>query len=189
MSIVEIVKTDQNNNKIPQILQTKCAKVGQVDDSVAEIIKNLLDTIKNSSIPAAGLSAPQIGVNRRICIIRKFKPNPNNPEEDLATDIVLINPEITGKSKSTDIAWEGCLSIPHLYGRVQRAEKVNVIALNENGDKIKIKASGYLARVIQHEVDHLDGILFTQKVIGKLITEEELDRRIEQRTNEGGVSF
>lgn len=171
-----IVVTEENNTKIPTVLVTKCEVVTAVASEIKQLCKDLIETANSSPIPAAGLSAPQVGVSKRVCLVKKFKFDPSNPNVELVRDYILINPEITNESKSANIEWEGCLSIPELYGRVQRADKISVVALNENGEKIKLKAHGYFARVIQHEVDHLNGILFSSKVIGKLMTEHEMDK-------------
>jgi peptide deformylase len=94
----------------------------------------------------------------------------------LSEDIILINPKIVSRSKETETDWEGCLSVPNVYGKVERFQKVKVSALGADGKDIKLKTSGFLARTVQHEIDHLDGVLFTEKVIGQTITEEELDK-------------
>lgn len=157
-----------------EILNTKCTPVG-ANENVQELITNLLDTLHSQRNPeGAGLAAPQIGINKRVCIVRKYATSKDSEIESFK-EYVLINPEITSMSDATDIKWEGCLSIPDTYGKVQRAKRVKVIALNEKGEKIKIKAEGFFARVIQHEVDHLNGILFTSKTIGETLTEKELD--------------
>ena len=77
--------------------------------------------------------------------------------------MVFINPKIISSSKDVALGWEGCLSIPDEYGKVQRPKKVKIKALNEEGEEVRINASGFFARVIQHEIDHLDGILFIDK--------------------------
>lgn len=158
------------------ILTSKAEKVQTVDGKTKQIVQDLIDTLNSSKHPqGAGLAAPQIGLSKQICIVRRFISNPNNPEEALTKDYVLINPKLMSESKETSIGWEGCLSIPDTYGKVQRAKKVKVKALNENGEEVKYNATGFFARVMQHEMDHLQGILFTTKVIGKTMTEEELD--------------
>ncbi|MFZ5425299.1 MAG: peptide deformylase [Patescibacteria group bacterium] len=157
-----------------EILNAKCTPVG-ANENVQELVANLLDTLRSQRNPeGAGLAAPQIGINKRVCIVRKYATSKDSEIESFK-EYVLINPEITSMSDATDIKWEGCLSIPDTYGKVQRAKRVKVIALNEKGEKIKIKAEGFFARVIQHEVDHLNGILFTSKTIGETLTEKELD--------------
>jgi len=170
MALVPIIKVPN------QILNTKCDKVGKVDNEVKETVQNLLDTLKAAKNPeGAGLSAPQIGVSKRILIARRFLPNPKNPDESILEEHVFIDPKIISKSKETYLDYEGCLSIPNIYGKVERAKKIKVKALNEKGEIIRLKASGFLGRIIQHEIDHLDGILFTSKITGKELTEEELN--------------
>jgi peptide deformylase len=152
------------------VLTTPCKRVDVVDGAAKKLAKDLLDTVRAAQDPGgAGLAAPQIGVSKNVCIIRKFQSKDENAQ---VKDYILINPEITSFSKSTDIKWEGCLSIPDTYGRVQRSKRVTVVGIDENGNKVRIKASGFFARVIQHEVDHLNGVLFTSKVIGETRTEE-----------------
>ncbi len=174
MAVVPI--TAIKNNKIPDILITKCEKVTVFDKDLKKIGQDLIDTALVEKDPeAAGLAAPQIGVNKRVCLVREFKETKNN-NETIVRNHILVNPEITGNSSDFDIKWEACLSVPKLSGKVQRYKRVSVIANDMNGKKIKFKASGFFARVIQHEIDHLNGILFTTKVVGDLLTDEELEK-------------
>ncbi len=159
------------------VLQQKCAKVKSFDSATQQVIKDLLDTLDTARDPeGAGLAAPQIGVPLKICAVRNFFEDPINPSRILSETIVLINPKIISHSSETDIDWEGCLSVPDQYGRVPRFTKIKVIAQDEQGNTIKVKASDFLARVLQHEIDHLDGILFTEKVTGPILEEKELDK-------------
>ena len=104
-----------------------------------------------------GLAAPQVGHNIRICIIGK------ESDKKLKEDLILVNPtwEKTSRKKKADM--EGCLSVPHTFGKVVRYNNIAVEALDRNGKKLSFDAKKFLARVIQHEVDHLDGILFIDK--------------------------
>lgn len=159
-----------------QILQ-KEAKV------LREVAKNIsLEEIKSSKIQkiiremkealdsqedGVAIAAPQIGYSLRIFVVSKRVANITKKkietEEDLEkenNDIVFINPVIRKKSKEKKWVEEGCLSIRYLYGRVNRSNKVTIEALDENGNKISRGGSGLLAQIFQHEVDHLDGILF-----------------------------
>jgi len=164
------------------ILTTSCEKAEVGSEETKQIVQDLLDTLLSAKSPeGAGLAAPQIGFNKRVAVVRKFLKDPNNPEEIFSKEYILINPKITKMSDDTDMRFEGCLSIPNEYGKVERAKKVKITALNENGEKIKMKESGFMARVIQHEVDHLNGILFTSKAIGDTLTEEELDKLYEKK--------
>ena len=156
------------------ILDKPCQKVTEINSEVESIIKDLKDTLESSKVPGAGLAANQAGINKHICIVRDFYPNEEG-KEDLFHEYVLINPEIKVTSQKQAIDWEGCLSIPDTFGLVKRYKKIKLDALDEGGKKIKLNAEGFFARTIQHEVDHLNGILFTSKVMGVTKTEKELD--------------
>ena len=169
MSIVSIVKVPD------PLLNQKSQKVGEFTPEAKEIIQNLLDTVRQPNSGAAGLSAPQIGKLLRICVARRFIKNPNDPEKEITKEYVLVNPKIITASNEKRTHWEGCLSIPDTFGLVERPAKIKINAQDENGQEITIKSTGFFATVIQHEIDHLDGILFTSKVIGKTLNEKELD--------------
>lgn len=159
-----------------KILEEKCQKVTKFDKSIESLAKNLIDTVKDAKNPeGAGLAAPQIGVSKRVCVVRKFFPNPNNPETTTSEEFVLINPKIISQSDETELDIEGCLSIPDTYGKVERPKKVKIEAQNIKGEKFKINANRFFARVIQHEMDHLNGILFTTKTTGDTYTGSQLD--------------
>ena len=163
------------------ILNKKAQKVGDITDEIKNIANDLLDTVKVAKNPeGAGLAAPQIGVSKRIVVVRNFFEDPAHPEEVHSDDIILLNPKIASHSTETDLDWEGCLSVPDCYGMVERFKKIKATAKDLNGDTLKIKADGFFARTIQHEIDHLDGVLFTSKVVGSTITQQELDEKIEQ---------
>jgi len=132
----------------------------------AETIKNPLDAAIQKLIPiltetmiqedGIGIAAPQVGESIQMIIINhKDKP------------LVMINPKIIIKSIRTEIAEEGCLSVPGIFGMVKRSKKIKANALDSTGKLFTIKAEGLLARVIQHEVDHLNGILFIDKMVKK----------------------
>jgi len=157
------------------VLNKKSEVVKKVDAEIKKLISDLRETLDASKILGAGLSAPQIGVSKRVCIVRDFRADPNKPTKEIFTEYTLINPEYSFNSDKTTLDWEGCLSVPDTYGIVKRQKKIKVTALNEKGEKIKLNSFGFFAREIQHEVDHLDGILFTSKVIGTARTEKELD--------------
>jgi peptide deformylase len=164
------------------VLTKKTQKVGKIDKEIKALAQDLLDTVKVAEDPeGAGLAATQIGVSKRICAVRKFYEDTINPEQINSDDIVLINPKITHFSKENEVDWEGCLSVPDEYGMVERAKIIKVTAQDINGDKIKIKAEGFFARTIQHEIDHLDGVLFTSKVLGKTISQKQFDEIVEEQ--------
>ena len=164
------------------ILTKKTQKVRDINSDVKKIAKDLLDTVRVAKDPeGAGLSATQIGISKRMCVVRNFFEDPLNPDEVSSDDIVLINPKIIQYSREKNVDWEGCLSVPDAYGLVERAEKIKITAKDIDGNIIKIKAEGFFARTIQHEVDHLDGILFTSKIEGKTLTQEEFDKMMEKQ--------
>lgn len=158
------------------ILDKPCQQITEVNAEVIDMVNDLKDTLESSKVPGAGLAANQIGLNKCITIVRDFYPNPENDRQELYKEYVLINPKINVASQKEALDWEGCLSIPDTFGLVKRFKKIKVEALNEKGKKIKLNAEGFFARTIQHEVDHLNGILFTSKVLGTTKTEKELDK-------------
>ncbi|MFA6981825.1 MAG: peptide deformylase [Patescibacteria group bacterium] len=159
------------------ILRKKTERVHRVDEEVNKLANDLLDTLNEAQEPeGAGLAAPQLGVLKRIIVVREFLPDPKDPQKYFNQDHVLINPKVISSSKETQVIWEGCLSVPDTYGKVERPKKVKVKANDLEGNELRLKATGYFSSVIQHEIDHLDGILFTDKVTGEMITEEELEK-------------
>ena len=159
------------------LLYQKCEKVQKVNTEVKTIIQDMIDTLMSAKNPeGAGLAAPQIGILKRIIVVRRFFPDPNDNEKTLSKEYVFINPKIISSSETTDLHYEGCLSVPNTYGQVYRPLTIKFRYLNEQAEEEQKKASGFFARVIQHEIDHLDGIIFTTKVTGNTITEQELDK-------------
>jgi peptide deformylase len=133
------------------ILRGKALPVKEIAPEILNLIKDMAETMYTDS--GVGLAAPQVGVSKRIIVI-------DGEEEGL---MVLINP-ILVKSEGELVEEEGCLSIPDIYSQVKRASKVTVRALNENGDPIEMTKKGLAARALQHEIDHLDGILFIDRI-------------------------
>lgn len=163
------------------ILDKQAQKVSDITGDIKNVAKDLLDTVKVAKDPeGAGLAAPQIGVSKRIVIVRNFFEDPLHPEEIHSDDIILINPKITSYSTETELDWEGCLSVPDKYGLVERFKKIKVTTKDIDGNNLKIKAEGFFSRTIQHEIDHLDGILFTSKIKGNTISQKEFDEMIEK---------
>lgn len=133
-----------------EVLRLQAKKVETITPNVCKLLDNLRDTLEDSET-GVGLAAPQIGISKRAIVV--------NYDEVLYE---LINPEITSREgQDTDI--EGCLSLPGLIGDVTRAEKVTVKGMNRQGEEVNIKAEGFLARIFQHEIDHLDGVLYIDK--------------------------
>lgn len=157
MPIREIVKHPND------VLRRKAQPVKNIDTDLQTLIDDMIETMR--AAPGVGLAAPQVNVPVRVIVVEyggeaDEETNGNSPEKKL---YVLVNPEITRASKETDVASEGCLSIPGLVGDVERAMSVTVTAQNRRGQPTKVKASGWLARIFQHEIDHINGILYIDK--------------------------
>ncbi|MFK2824945.1 peptide deformylase [Bacillus sp. B190/17] len=144
------------------ILEKKCEPVTQFDKKLRKLIKDMHETM--IAADGVGLAAPQVGIDLQVAVV---------DIEDEHGLITLINPVIEDtKGSETDI--EGCLSFPGLYGQVTRSSYVKVKAQDVKGRFFILKAEGFLARAIQHEIDHLHGVLFTSKV-EQYVSEEELE--------------
>ena len=156
MAILQIIKDSD------PILRKPSRKVDKITPRISNLIDDMIETLRKAE--GAGLAAVQVGVLRRIVLI---EPEPDNL-------YVLINPEIISESDDIQETVEGCLSIPSKWGITQRPKTITVKALDRNGEEFTLTGSDMLAKAVCHEVDHLDGILFTDKVI-HMLTEEELD--------------
>lgn len=163
-----------------EILINKAEKVKSDDPILKELIQDLIDTTNHQKNPeAAGLAAPQIGYPKRVCLVREFIESEESNQVTVINHI-MINPKVISESKELEIDYESCLSIPQMYGKVLRPKIIKVVYQDSDFKEHKIKAKGFFARVILHEIDHLNGILFTNKIIGDLITEEEFDKLSEE---------
>jgi peptide deformylase len=149
------------------ILRRKAKRVSGMDSSVKKLIADMLETLHGAP-GRAGLAASQVGVPLRVVVI-------GLPEEE---DIVLVNPEVVRRTGEREVT-EGCLSIPGYYGIVKRSEKVRVKARDENGRELKINADDILAQVLEHEIDHLNGVLYIDRLAGP----DEL-HRVEPETSD-----
>jgi len=137
------------------VLRRKAEPVGEVDDSVRELIADMRETMH--AYHGVGLAANQVGVLQRVLVV-------DVPlDEERRASYAFVNPEIDRRSGSED-GEEGCLSIPGVYEDVRRARSVRVRGVDEQGRPIEVVAEGYLARALQHEVDHLDGVLFVDRL-------------------------
>ncbi|MBT9130446.1 MAG: Peptide deformylase 2 [candidate division WS2 bacterium] len=138
------------------ILRTVSKEVSRITPEIHILIKDMIDTLKASPIKGVGLAAPQVGVNLRVVIILLKDTKSENI-------IPLINPQIVS-FRGEEEEYEGCLCLPRLYGKVKRHQEVKLKALNEKGEPFVMDLKGLSARVIQHEIDHLDGILFMDRM-------------------------
>ena len=134
-----------------EVLRGKCKLVTKITPRIRQHLDDLEDTLKNTG-NGAGLAAPQIGILRRLIVV-------DTPDELLR----LINPEIILSEGEQEVE-EGCLSVPGVWGRLKRPVQITVRALKETGEEIQIEAQDELAKCLCHEIDHLDGILFIDKV-------------------------
>lgn len=136
-----------------EILRKKSREVESIDDKIREILDDMVETLHKYN--GVGLAGPQIGILKRIIVIDLY---------DDERPMKLINPAIV-KEKGKQEVEEGCLSFPNQYGKIIRPAEVTVEALNENGEKVKIKAKELLAQALCHKIDHLNGILFVDKIL------------------------
>jgi len=143
MSIYNVV------TKEDKILRKTCKAVPEITPNVKKLLDNMLETMYASN--GVGLAAPQVGILKRLVVVDIGEGGPG--------PLKLINPEILERS-GTQNGPEGCLSCPGIWGDVKRSKYVKVKALNPDGEEIIIEGEDYLARALQHEIDHLDGILF-----------------------------
>ncbi len=157
------------------VLRAQAEEVDEINDEIRQFVEDLFDTMYASD--GVGLAAPQVGVSKRIFVVdvSDVEGEPDEPA-------VFINPKILWRSDSTGIFEEGCLSIPGIREDVKRSLEIEIEALNPKGERIHFKADGLFARAIQHEYDHLNGVLFVDylsavkkmKIKSKLT---ELERR------------
>ncbi|MEW6400481.1 MAG: peptide deformylase [Chloroflexota bacterium] len=149
------------------VLRRKAKPVTTFDKNLQTLIDDMIETMRQA--PGVGLAAPQIGIPERLAVIEYAEEDdeeegeaekPGKPPKPKQL-FVIINPEIVKSSEEKVKGVEGCLSIPGLVGEVERHETLQVKALNRHGKQVKIKAEGWLARIFQHEIDHLNGVLFT----------------------------
>jgi len=145
------------------VLQQRALPVEDIDTlHIQEILVDMRDTM--AELDGAGLAAPQIGISLRI-IMFGIAHNPRYPEVEPIAETVLINPEIDVLDDSMEEGWEGCLSIPGMRGNVPRHSKIRYRGYSVNGERIDRTVDGFHARVVQHEYDHLEGILYPQRMI------------------------
>lgn len=142
------------------ILRKKSREVKIVDDRIKELLDDMVETMNDSR--GVGLAAPQVGILRRVIVV-----------DDGSGPIKLVNPEIIKKSTEEILDVEGCLSVPNRAGEVSRPEKLTVKYLDENNEKKELEAENYLARILCHEMDHLDGILYVDIMERELEIEED----------------
>ncbi len=133
------------------VLKKKAEKVKEISEEIQKLIDDMIETLALSK--GVGLAATQVGESKRIIVIK--------PGDEF---IAFINPRIVKKSKEAESKEEGCLSFPELFINIKRPKKAEVVALNRKGEEVKILADSFAARIFQHEIDHLDGTLFIDRI-------------------------
>lgn len=140
------------------VLRRKARKVTEFGPELQTLIEDMVETMREA--PGVGLAAPQVNISQQLIVI-EFGDEDN---EDAPKKLYIVaNPEVVKLSKETVTGVEGCLSIPGIVGEVERAEKALITGQNRRGQPVKIKAEGWLARIFQHEIDHLNGVLYVDK--------------------------
>ena len=151
-----------------RVLRQNTKRIAKVDDETRQLIREMLQTMYSND--GIGLAAPQVGVHKQLIVVDVELDNPANPP------LILINPTIKKFSKEICQAQEGCLSIPGVYMDVTRPQVVEVSYKDENGRPRTIKAGDLLGRCIQHEMDHLNGVVFVDRVENSLVLGQELSK-------------
>jgi peptide deformylase len=141
-----------------EVLRQEAESVEVFDEDLAKLIDDMVDTMREA--PGVGLAAPQIGISKRIIVVEFGDEEDETVPNQL---YVMINPEIIKESNDKVSGIEGCLSVPGVVGNVDRSRAVTVRGQNIHGKPVKIRAQGWLARIFQHEIDHINGVLYTDR--------------------------
>ncbi len=145
----------------PRLLEVSTTVESIDADTLGPLLKDMWDTMTAEN--GAGLAAPQIGVMQRV-VIFGFQTNSRYADAPPIPPTVLINPVITTLGEAQEDGWEGCLSVPGMRGMVPRYREIRYRGFDQYGDEIEREVSGFHARVVQHECDHLDGVLYPQRI-------------------------
>jgi peptide deformylase len=162
------------------ILRRKARPVTKFDKDLQILIDDMIETMREA--PGVGLAAPQVGVPERVIVVEYAEPEEaeegEEPQEVEPKLYVMVNPEIVKASADTEVGVEGCLSIPGLVGEVERTYEIRIKGLNRRGQPMKLKAEGWLARIFQHEIDHINGVLFTDQATKVWQPEEPVEDKV-----------
>ena len=171
------------------VLRRKAKPIARFNKNLQTLINDMIETMREA--PGVGLAAPQVNVSERLIVVEYAEEEEKKEQDENAQDaeekkppkkklFVVVNPEIVKTSEETVLGVEGCLSVPNVVGEVNRFEAVQVKGLNRYGKPLKIKAKGWMARIFQHEIDHLDGIVFPDRAerVWQPTTEEEKEDRV-----------
>ena len=164
MALREVIKLPHPNLRKP------ARKVKTIDADFQKLVDDMIETMRDE--PGVGLAATQLDIPLRLIVVEY--PLDDSDENMHPSLFVVVNPEISKKSVETEMGIEGCLSVPDIFGEVERSVSLEVNGLNRFGKKQKIKAHGWLARIFQHEIDHVNGILFVDRAT-QLWKREEIE--------------
>jgi len=162
------------------VLRRKARPIATFDDSLQTLIDDMLETMREA--PGVGLAAPQVNISERLIVVEYSDDEEDENGEFIEMPkklYVMINPEIVKTSEETELGVEGCLSIPGVMGEVERFSMVQLKGLNRRGRPMKLKAEGWLARIFQHEIDHLNGIVFPDRATKVWKSEGEIAEKQE----------
>jgi len=165
MALLDIVTIGKED----EILHRTTKRIRKFDAALHKLLDDMTETMRNSE--GAGLAAPQVGLDKRISVL-EWPKDPEDPENTMET-FELINPEII-RTKGSEVGMEGCLSLPGMAADVDRATYVLLRAHDRYGKQYRLKAYDFLARIIQHEVDHLQGVMMTEKAVQLYRIEEKV---------------
>ncbi len=158
-------------------LRQRAQKVRRITPEIAQLIDDLVETMRVA--PGVGLAAPQIDVGLRVIVVEYAEGSEDEDAPEKPPKLyTVINPEITRTSKDRVLGNEACLSLPGYFGEVERYERVTVKGLNRHGQDFKLKANGWLARIFQHEIDHIEGILYIDRATQVWRVEEQEDEEL-----------
>ena len=143
------------------VLRRKAHKITQVNKDLQTLIDDMIETLR--AAPGVGLAAPQVSQSIRLIVVEYGEEDEEGNLVEPKKLYVMLNPEIASASDEKEMGIEACLSIPGLAGEVERHSAIVVKGLNRFGKATRVKATGWLARIFQHEIDHLDGVLFTDR--------------------------
>lgn len=159
MAIRRIVTVGDDDHPV---LRRPANRVRRIDRATRALMDDMIDTMRDA--PGVGLAAPQVGLDVRVIVV-EVPTDPDDPESEMRLH-ALADPEILWRSPEIEEDQEACLSIPGLYGDVPRHVAIRIRALDRSGRQVELDVADFEARVFQHEIDHLDGILYTQRVTG-----------------------
>ncbi len=162
------------------VLRRKARPVTKFDKNLQTLVDDMIETMREA--PGVGLAAPQVGVSQQVIVVEYAEPEEvEEGEEPIEVEpklYVMVNPEIVKKTAETVVGVEGCLSVPLLVGDVERAHEIRIKGFNRRGQPMKLKVDGWLARIFQHEIDHLNGVLFTDLATQIWQPEEPIEDKV-----------